>query len=218
MLRDTYNPYQSIRGTNPENSVTFRGKGFPDRLTTNLVYSDTFILTPSAGTPTPFKTYNLTSCFDPDVALGGTQPTYFDQLAAVYSRYIVNGAKITAMFSRATAIAADIGPYISGITMSDSTSLPSTNAQILMSAPGTGFELVSQESATIKVVQTYSKKNTYPDIFSTVQSRVNANPAVAWYAKVFSSPQGVNVTTPINVVVVIEYNVTFSDVLGIVDA
>ena len=40
-----------------------------DRLTTNVVYSDSFILDPSAVTPTPYKTYLLTSGFDPDNAL-----------------------------------------------------------------------------------------------------------------------------------------------------
>ena len=64
-----YTPYSSIRGTNPVNQTTFKGKGFPDRLTTNVVYSDSFILDPSAVTPTPYKTYLLTSGFDPDNAL-----------------------------------------------------------------------------------------------------------------------------------------------------
>ena len=89
-----YTPYSSIRGTNPANQTTFKGKGFPDRLTTNVVYSDSFILDPSAVTPTPYKTYLLTSGFDPDNALGGGQPTYWDQLATVYSRYKVNGARL----------------------------------------------------------------------------------------------------------------------------
>ena len=37
--KQVYTPYPSIRGTNPENQTTFKGKGFPDRLTTNVVYS-----------------------------------------------------------------------------------------------------------------------------------------------------------------------------------
>ena len=70
-----YTPYPSIRVL-IENQTTFKGKGFPDRLTTNVVYSDSFILDPSAGTPTPYKTYLLTSGYDPDNAVGGGQPTY----------------------------------------------------------------------------------------------------------------------------------------------
>ena len=67
--KQVYTPYPSIRGTNPENQTTFKGKGFPDRLTTNVVYSDSFILDPSAGTPTPYKTYLLTSGYDPTMLL-----------------------------------------------------------------------------------------------------------------------------------------------------
>ena len=68
-------------------------KGFPDRLTTNLVYTDTIILDPSAGTPCPNKTYTLNGCFDPDFSLGGTQPTYWDQLSLIYNRYKVKARR-----------------------------------------------------------------------------------------------------------------------------
>ena len=44
MRRNAYSPYPSIRGTNPSNAITFKVEGLPDRLTTNLVYTDTIIL------------------------------------------------------------------------------------------------------------------------------------------------------------------------------
>jgi len=212
-----YTPYPSIRGTNPANQTTFKGKGFPDRLTTNVVYSDSFILDPSAGTPTPYKTYLLTSGFDPDNALGGGQPTYWDQLAAVYSRYKVNGAKITATFSKSSTISANEGPYICGIECSDSTSLPTTNAGVLISTPNTSFRIVGQEDGSKSVVATYSSKSVYPDFVDGLQARMTSNPTINWYAKVFASPQGVDIEKPINVIIIIEYNVTLSDVIGVVD-
>lgn len=218
MRGNTYSPYSSIRGTNPQNSVTFKGKGFPDRITTNLVYCDSIILDPSAGTPMPFKTYRLSSVFDPDESLGGGQPTYFDQLALVYKRYIVNGAKITATFSKSTTITANEGPYMCGITCADVAGLPSTSAGPLISSPNTSFKFVSQEDGSQQVVATYSLKNTFPDLSSSAQARVNANPAVEWMANIFAGPQGINIETPINVIITIEYNVTFSDVARIVDA
>ena len=47
---------------------------------------------------------------------------------------------------------------------------------------------------------------------------MSANPTVRWYANVFASPQGVDVEKkPINVIVIIEYNVTLSDVIGVAD-
>jgi len=215
--RSAYSPYESIRGTNPQNSVSFKGKGFPDRLTTNLVYCDSIILDPSVGTPMPIKSYLLTSPFDPDDSLGGGQPTYWDQLSTIYKRYIINGAKITATFSKSTSITANEGPYLCGITCSDLSGIPSNAAGVLMSSPNTSFKFVSQEDGSQSVVATYSQKNTFPDLAASCQARVNANPAVNWFANVFAGPQGVNIDTPINVIITIEYNVTLSDVVRVVD-
>lgn len=61
----------SIRGTNPARSLVFKGTGFPDRLTTNLVYTDSFLLVPSAGNVIPARAYRASSVFDPDNLLGG---------------------------------------------------------------------------------------------------------------------------------------------------
>lgn len=213
-----YEPSSLMRtGTNPQNSVSFRGHGFPDRLTTNLVFAQSFILDPSALTIAPFKVFLLTSLFDPDNALGGGQPTYFDQLAAIYGRYSVNGAKITASFSLSTQTAANIGPYLCGIQTSDLTSLPSTDPGNLMSTPNSVTRLVAKEDGTVSLNQTYSKRHVYPDFDDNLQARVNANPTINWYAKVFASPQGVDVEIPINVTVRIEYNATFSDLVQVVD-
>ena len=160
--KQVYTPYPSIRGTNPENQTTFKGKGFPDRLTTNVVYSDSFILDPSAGTPTPYKTYLLTSGYDPTMLLAVAN-LRIGINSTVYSRYKVNGAKITATFSKSSTISANEGPYICGIECSDSTSLPTTNAGVLISTSNTSFRIVGQEDGSKSVVATYSSKNTFPD-------------------------------------------------------
>ena len=87
-----------------------------------------------------------------------------------------------------------------------------------MSSPNTGFRVVNQEDGSVSVSATYSQKNTYPDFDSSVQARTNTLPSIQWFAKVFAAPQGVNVEVPINVVIIIEFNVEFSDVQQVVDA
>jgi hypothetical protein len=208
----------NTRGTNPQNAVTFRGYGFPDRLTTNLVYGESFVLDPSSGTPAPFTVWRTNSLFDPQYALGGGQPAYFDQLKLIYNRYKVNGSKITASFSRGTTAAANVGPYLCGITIGPSPALPSTNPGVLMSSPNTISRLVSIDDGTVNLVQTYSAKNTFPDQMDNLQAQQGANPAQDWLAKVFAIPQGIDIEVPINVVIRIEFNCTFSDVLSVVDA
>ena len=192
-----------LSGTNPQNTVVFRGIGFPDRLTTNVVYADSIVLDPSVGVIVPFVVYNLASLFDPQVAIGGGQPTYFDQLALVYGRYIVNGAKVTCTFSRGTTTTANVGPYLCGIQTSDSTSLPTTAPGGLISSPNCVSKFVTQDDGSVPITQTYSKRQTYPDFDSALQARTNADPTLAWYAKVFAGPQGVDIDTPINVMVIV---------------
>lgn len=219
IVKKTYDHINYFKtGTNAANHVVFRGIGFPDRLTTNLVYSESLVLDPSVGTPCPFQTFRLNSAFDPFEPLGGTQPTYFDQLAAVYSRYIVNGSKITVSFSRSTTTAANVGPYLCGIQCSDLNTLPTTDAGILVSAPNTTARFVSDQDGTVMITSTFSRKQTYPDLDDASQARTNANPSVNWIAKVFAAPQGVDVDVPINVLVMIEYNITFSDIVQVIDA
>lgn len=205
-------------GTNPQNHVVFRGIGFPDRLTTNIIYADSFDLDPSVTTPVPAVAFNLTSLFDPQVTIGGGQPTYFDQLALVYGRYIVNGAKVTATFSRGTTTTANVGPYLCGIQTSDTTTLPTTAPGGLISAPNCVSKFVTQDDGSVPITQTYSRRQTYPDFESSLQARTNNDPSIAWYAKVFAGPQGSNIDDPIRVMLVIEFNATFSDLKQILDA
>lgn len=219
-MRSVYQPY-SVRGTNPNNSSVFTGKGFPDSLTTNLVYSDSIILDPTAANPLPKFSYRLTSLFDPQFTLGGGQPTYFDQLAGLYERYIVNGAKITCIFSRSSTTAANIGPYICGVSSADNDTVPATAAATLMSAPNTVFKVVSQDGGNQTVTQTYSRFKTYGAVGAMdngLQARTTTDPTTNWFANVWASPQGVDVEAPINVVVIIEYNATFTGVKDIIDA
>ena len=100
---------------------------------------------------------------------------------------------MTAIFSRSTTVLGDVGPYICGIQCSDNSTIVSTNPQVLMSSPNTGFRVVNQEDGSVSVSATYSQKNTYPDFDSSVQARTNALPSIQWFAKVFAAPQGVNV-------------------------
>lgn len=216
--KNTFKKEFQIRGTNPQNAVVFRGIGFPDRLTTNLVYAESIVLDPSALTIMPFVTYNLASLFDPQVALGGGQPTYFDQLSLVYQRYIVNGAKITVTFSRGTTTTTSVGPYLCGIQTSDAIGLPTTSPGALISSPNCVSRFVTVEDGSQSVVQTYSRRQTYPNDDSSLQARINANPTINWYAKVFAGPQSLDVEVPINAMVVIEYNCTFSTVTQVTDA
>ena len=88
-----------------------------------------------------------------------------------------------------------------------------------MSSPNTGFRVVNQEDGSVSVSATYFSKE-YVSRFRFKCS--GSYKYLAKYsmvcAKVFAAPQGVNVEVPINVVIIIEFNVEFSDVQQVVDA
>lgn len=199
------------QGNNPANLVTFRGFGFPDTLRTNLIYSDSIVLTPSVGTPTPSYAYRLTSLFDPDLTGIGGQPYWFDQLSAVYGRYQVLGAKITAIFSYSNAIASGIGPTIVGIETGEISSLSSTSAAVLRMSGNVTSNVLTTQSEPKEVVATYSPRQSYGNqLTDALTAGVTGNPSRNWNAVVFASPQGTDVTTPINCMVTIEYFAEFT--------
>jgi len=86
-------------------SVTVRGEGgFPDEFNTKLVYCGSTTLTGSAAPSA--QVINANSLYDPDDTNIGHQPKYFDQLIAMYGRYLVHGIKYEVQFNNGASTAA----------------------------------------------------------------------------------------------------------------
>lgn len=74
---------------------------FPQRLNTTLEYVDNLTLSTPGSSPN-FGTeiaYRLNSLFDPYFSVGGHQPYGFDQIAAMYNRYMVNSVDVELTFT-----------------------------------------------------------------------------------------------------------------------
>ena len=78
--------------------------GFPDSEVATIRYSDEVAISPGAAYGQ--YTYRGNSCFDPDETGIGHQPMYFDQYAAVYSKYKVLASRITVTASNYNPTAA----------------------------------------------------------------------------------------------------------------
>lgn len=82
-----------------------------------MIYSDFFTLQSAIGSPVQIRIFSASGLFDPDFSLGGHQPRGFDQLMALYDRYVVTNAKISATFAYSTNNGAETGrvcyPFIS---------------------------------------------------------------------------------------------------------
>jgi len=70
----------------PDKVAIYRGIGFPDEFVTDLVYTKSAVVATTAAAD--FQQLQ-SSLFDPDPAIGGTQPLFFDQFAGVYAWYQV---------------------------------------------------------------------------------------------------------------------------------
>jgi len=64
---------------------------------------------------TQFYGIRMNGAYDPVLAIGGGQPTYWDYFASLYRKYNVLGSKITVKFGLPLSTTAGDGPYHVGI-------------------------------------------------------------------------------------------------------
>jgi hypothetical protein len=103
----------SVRGW-PGGSICDLGKqvGFPDRLRITLKYTQDFQMVGSSNPAA--QVFRMNSLFDPDKTGVGHQPSYFDALQSIYSRYCVMGAQARLSFKNVTtSVGADIVAMLS---------------------------------------------------------------------------------------------------------
>ena len=63
--------------------------GLPDKFRTRLIWNQAVVLTGFSSALTQSYAVRLNGPYDPQVALGGSQPQYYDMLASMYSTYMV---------------------------------------------------------------------------------------------------------------------------------
>lgn len=93
--RKNYRKLAGMKTRRPRgvNTVTVRGAlGIPDRMVTKLEYRVARTMSSPYGVIDKVD-YNLNSIYDPEAALGGHQPFWTDQYAALYNKYRVFNCK-----------------------------------------------------------------------------------------------------------------------------
>ena len=71
--------------------------------------------------------FRANGMYDPEVALGGHQPMYFDQMTALYDHFTVIGAKIKITVTRASINASDGLPVYMCLFVNDDTTVANSN-------------------------------------------------------------------------------------------
>lgn len=212
-------PYKKRTASNRLGRVTGLTRndfGFPDRLSTKLVYGDGIRVNLVSGA-TNYWTFRLNSLFDPDYTGAGHQPQWFDQMAAVYRNYRVKGAKITVDFMpEVTDVPGNTqyGPYLVGITTSNQSSLSASSiASLTEDANGESKVIAPKESGrnfctlsnTFSPLRDLGLDPMDGDLIASTSS----NPNQAFYAHIWGSDMATNVSSAIRCRVKIEFQCEF---------
>ena len=139
--------------------VVHRGIGLPDKFRTRLIWNQAVVLTGFSSALTQSYAVRLNGPYDPQVALGGSQPQYYDMLASMYSTYMVRGAKISCTFSPTTSSTAGDGALCGWCQVWSCCCAVTTNPSILTQMPNTGHTIMSPNGNSVSVTQTFSLNN-----------------------------------------------------------
>lgn len=158
------------------------------------------------------------SCFDPEFAVGGHQPYYYDQLAALYQHYIVHKSKITVTAcGTGAAITRVDSPTTLVLFGDDSGSAAFVGKQTILERPGCKAALFPAfdvgNSVTKKLTMTYDKDKVFKNYKnSELQALTTANPAEDYYFIVAGWNTNGPTSSGIWLQIAIEYDVEFFEV------
>lgn len=199
-----------------------KGTGFPSQLRTKLRYCDVITLTSTASVGT--YTFRMNSLFDPDFTSIGHQPYYYDQLAALYNRYAVQGSTLKATFSlvvNSTSTIQPSGPVVVGVKLDDDGSLVTTDRTTLQEENDSITEFLGNGSGGHNMTTITVNYNPKRDlgILATNDALVSvtsANPTRPWFANLFMFEEGASTTAICKVKVEMIFDVIFSELKDIV--
>lgn len=184
-----------------------------------FVYGDLITLN-SANLSTIYgteKAYRLNSLFDPDFSVGGHQPYGFDQMAAMYNKYIVHGVKVEVWGVNPTNPGVTLGVQIQ--TPSDTNTLQGRGPSHVREMPNVVQKFINTTGSQVVAVSEYipmyralgvSPQQARSDL-SNYAATVVADPAIVPYLKLaINNINGIGVTG-LNVEVRLTYYATLYD-------
>lgn len=149
--------YKRRRRTYKRKSVIPRGvSGVPPNCPIRMRYCKEGYLGSTSGILNSVF-FAMNDIWDPEVAAGGHQPMGFDQMAALYNRYLVLGSKITITFYDNAA--SHSSPAVVGACMTDGTVAPYiVNTSYIEAKRGQWRTITGGARIPIKVTCKYSPK------------------------------------------------------------
>lgn len=208
-----------INKTNYESALAYAGNmlfnsrtpntPLPLTLKSNLRFCEKNSLNIGVGGIASTNVYNASSLYDPNTSGIGAQPRGFDQLMALYNKYLVIGAKITVYYSVPIAV----GPVLGCINLK-SISTVDSNIVTSMESSYSVMDATTGDEGTMKLTQTYSpaflgikKPLLADDLYGTDSS----NPSNSSYFHVLVESAANTDEGSVPIFTCIEYSAIFMD-------
>ena len=130
--------------------------------------------------------YGVNCLYDPVLAVGGTQPMYFDQLSAIYNHYTVVASRI-----KVTIIPNRTEAFTGGIVIDDDGTPSVTHLDMITQQPSAVFSTSHRDVSAMRLYKSWNAVSVFgPNPMDNDQLRGNAssNPAEIQSFTVFVRP------------------------------
>ena len=154
----------------------------PDRFRCKLVYGQTFGAT-AITTPANELVIGANSLFDPGQASDVKQPYFYDQMAAMYNKYLVHASKVTMIFATDTGTTVGFVGYVYPNTTTTSLF---QNVSNIITMPRVRYNFTLSQGSVGNKVSNYMKTKRMYNIANLKDNEefkalVSAEPATKWY-------------------------------------
>jgi hypothetical protein len=157
--------------------------------------------------------YLTNGMFDPQVAVGGHQPMYFDQLAALYNHFTVVKSKITVSFSPSSLFSAVPAWIFGAYIEDDTTTTPGTDVQALCEQSTCHYTHITSEQPTKSVTVHWDAVKAFgrnPESDPNLQGTGSSDPTEQQIYNLFFQPQA-GVTSAGVCLITVEYDAIWQE-------
>lgn len=162
-------------GSIPRPLVQYR-TGFPKQLKMTHRFFQTYRHTwtaPSANVE--WVPFGVNCLYDPFLFVGGAQPLYFDQMAAIYNHYTVMASRM-----KVTVVCNTNEPFVTGIYIDDDASPLVTALSTICEQPSCVYLTTQRDAEVVRLYKSWDCKSQFgpsPLDNDTLQGNATANPS-----------------------------------------
>lgn len=187
--------------------------GAPSQNIVKMRYCSYIQLSSSISNYIPSYFFRATSCYDPDVPVGGQQPMGFDEMSQYYTFYTVLGSKITCSWAATTTGSGQ--DLVVGCNLDSDAVVPYSDWRGMVEAKKGTNRLITHQRNSVRTVSKFSAKKWFQlkdvkDNTDRIGAAVSTNPAINAFFGIWMNPLDLASDHTVNVKVVIDYIVMFS--------